>query len=44
QKTQNYKKINFAKNFIEIYNTKEYVQAICKALTNDKLAIYTKGK
>ncbi len=35
---------NFAKNFIEIYNTREYVQAICQALTNDKLAIYKKDR
>ncbi|EAI3195216.1 acetyltransferase, partial [Campylobacter jejuni] len=29
---------------IEIYNTREYVQAICQALTNDKLAIYKKDR
>lgn len=44
QETQNYKKINFAKNFIEIYHAREYVQAICQALTNDKLAIYKKDR
>ncbi|EDO6594890.1 aminoglycoside N(3)-acetyltransferase [Campylobacter coli] len=42
QKTHDYKKMNFAKNFIEIYNAKEYVQALCKSLNNNKLAIYKK--
>ena len=39
-KIQKYKKNKFAGNFIEIYNSKEYVDAICYNLNIDKLSIY----
>ncbi|MBZ7955332.1 AAC(3) family N-acetyltransferase [Campylobacter molothri] len=41
-KIKSYSKKEFAGDTIEIYNSKEYVQAINQKLTNDKLAIYKK--
>ncbi|EGK7475549.1 AAC(3) family N-acetyltransferase [Campylobacter lari] len=39
-KIKQYKKIKFAGDFIEIYNSKEYVDTICYNLSIDKLSIY----